>query len=150
MQAARTEAVGRGNGHARLRDASSGTEDQKLGELMSAISRDTSLLVDQELELFKREMDARITRVEKQGAMLGAGSLVAYVGVLALTAALILGLATTMSGWIAALIVGVAYAAIGGAMVVRGKRKLAEAELTPKKTIQSVKTDAWTLKEAAR
>ena len=139
--------IPRSNGHGPARVD---LEERKIGELMSAISRDTSLLVDQELELFRREMDARISRVEKHGAVLGAGSLIAYVGVLALTAALILGLATLMSGWIAALLVGALYAGIGGAMVLRGKRKLAETELRPDKTIRSVKTDAWTLKEAAR
>lgn len=125
-------------------------DERRLGSLMSALSKDTSLLVRQETELFKREMEARIDRVETHATVLGAGAVIGYVGLLALSAALILGLAELMAPWLAAGLVGVGYAIAGGVAFARGKSKLEDEPMTPRHTHRNVQRDARTIREAAR
>jgi hypothetical protein len=125
-------------------------EDRPLKELLRELSDDSARLVRQESELFRREMDARVDRIQREVTMLGAGGVVAYVGVLALSAALILLLALAMPLWVAALLVGAAYVIAGGALVATGKKKLQEEDLAPRQTIQSVRRDVHAVREAMR
>lgn len=125
-------------------------EDRSLAELLRALSSDTATLFRQESELLRREMDGRMARTKREVAVLGAGGVIAYVGALALTAAVILALALVMSAWAAALLVGAVYVVIGGIMLVTGRKKLEDEELAPRETLRSVKTDLRTMREAVR
>jgi tetrahydromethanopterin S-methyltransferase subunit C len=59
-----------------------------------------------------------------------------------LTAFLILALDGAIPNWLAALIVGLVYAAIAGVLYVRGKHRVEEAgSPVPEKTIETVKED---------
>lgn len=59
-----------------------------------------------------------------------------------LTAFLILALDGAMPNWLAALIVGLIWAAIAGLLYVRGKQRVEEAgSPVPEQTIESVKED---------
>ena len=75
----------------------------------------------------------------------GAGLVAVYAGG-ALTACAILALSTAVAGWLAALIVGVIYAAIAGVLALTGKDKVQQATRPlPEKTVDSVKEDVrWT------
>jgi hypothetical protein len=72
----------------------------------------------------------------------------------ALTACLILALATAVAGWLAALIVFVVYAAAAGVLALTGKNKVQQATPpVPEQTTESVKEDvewAKTRAQAAR
>lgn len=125
-------------------------EDRSLAELLRALSSDTTTLFRQESELLRREMDGRMARAKREVAVLGAGGVIAYVGALALTAAVILALALVMSAWAAALLVGAVYVVIGGIMLVTGRKKLEDEELAPRETLRSVRTDLRTMREAVR
>lgn len=125
-------------------------EDVPLKELLRELSHDSATLVRQESELFRREMETRIERVQREVTMLGAGGVIAHVGLLALTAALILLLDLAMPAWVAALLVGAVFV-IGGALIVlNGRKRLKEEELAPKQSIRSVRTDLRTMREAMR
>jgi uncharacterized membrane protein YqjE len=125
-------------------------EDKSLTELLRELSSDSSKLVRQESELFRREMEGRIDRVQRQLTMLGAGGIIALVGVLALTTSLILLLALAMPAWVAALLVGAAFV-IGGALaLLNGRKRLQTEELAPRQSIRSVKQDLRTMREAMR
>jgi Putative Actinobacterial Holin-X, holin superfamily III len=74
--------------------------------------------------------------------LMGGGTIVALGAFGALTAFLILLLAETMSGWVAALLVGLAYAAIAAGLMLMGKNKVSEATPpVPEQTIETVKED---------
>lgn len=130
-----------GNGH---------LEGKGIGDLLRDLSRDTSLLVRQEVELFKAEMNARIEKAQRTGAVLGVGASITWFGCMALTAAIILGLAEVMDGWVAALLVGLAYVLAGGIALAIGKKRLNEQEMAPQETMSSVKKDIRAVQEAAR
>ena len=110
-----------------------------MAELMRELSQQTSDLVRQELQ--------EKGKAAGLGAgMFGGAGLVALFGVGALTACLILALATAVAGWLAALIVTVAYFAAAGAAALMGKRKVAQATPpAPEQAIESTKEDVqWT------
>ncbi len=125
--------------------------DRPVGELLKQLSDQTATLVRQEMEL------ARVELVEKgkqagigAGAFGGAG-LLAVFAVGALTATLILALATFLEGWIAALIVTVVYAAVAGVLALVGKTRVQQATPpVPEEAKASVQEDLEVAKTRAR
>lgn len=123
-------------------------DDRSLGELFGDLVGQMSTLVRKEIELARTEMTDRASAAGRDAAMVGMGGALAYAGLLVLLAALVLGLIEAgLDPWIAALLVGVVVAAIGGALMARGRSGLANADLTPKRTIESLQEDAELVKE---
>src|SRR3954464_2153025 len=98
-------------------------EDRPMAELVRQLSDQTTTLVRQEIELAKAEMTAKGKQVGMGAGAFGGAGLVGLYAVGAITACLILALSTAVAGWLAALIVGVVYAAIAGVPAVLGKKK---------------------------
>jgi xanthine/uracil permease len=115
--------------------------DRSLGELFADLSRKTTLLVRQELELAKTEMTEKATEAGKNIGFLIAGGAVLYMGLLFILAAVAILLATVIPDWLAALIVGLVVAVIGLVLVQRGRAALKQTTLKPEKTIESLKED---------
>jgi xanthine/uracil permease len=115
--------------------------DRSLGELFADLSRKTTLLVRQELELAKTEMTEKATEAGKNIGFLIAGGAVLYMGLLFILAAVAILLATVVPDWLAALIVGLVVAVIGLVLVQRGRAALKQTTLKPEKTIESLKED---------
>ena len=77
--------------------------------------------------------------------------MLAFYGGAALVAALILGLATLLVPWLAALIVGVAVLGMAGVLALVGKKQVQRASpLVPEESAASVKSDIKTIKEGMR
>ncbi len=123
-------------------------DDKPLRELMRDLSHDSSTLFRQETDLFKRELQIQAGHIQRDLAVTVGGGMVSYIGILALTAALILLLRLVMPDWVAALLVGAAFVIAGLVMVFAGKRKLQEDKLKPEHTMQSVKQDVRAVREA--
>jgi hypothetical protein len=118
-------------------------DNRSLGELFGALAQDTGTLVRQEVELAKTEMTQKATRVGKDIGFLLAGGAVAYAGFLGILAAIAIGLGQLgMPWWLAALLVGVVVAAIGGFLVMRGLSALRQETAVPQQTIDTLKEDA--------
>jgi nitrate/nitrite transporter NarK len=104
------------------------------------------MLVRQELELAKLELTEKGKRAGIGAGMVGGAGAVGLYALGALTAALILLLATAVKGWLAALIVAVVYGAVAGALAFSGKSKVQQAvPPVPEQATESVKEDVeWT------
>jgi len=123
-------------------------DDRSLGELFGDLARDMGVLVRQEVGLATTELTHRATRAGRELAVVAVGGLVAYAGLLAVLAAIIIGLAAAgLPWWLAALVVGVVVAVIGGALVQRGLAALKHADLAPRQTVQTLKEDAQWAKD---
>jgi hypothetical protein len=122
-----------------------------MGEVASALTRDISLLVRQELELAKAEMRHK-GKVALPGlGMIGAAGLVALCGAGALTAFLVLLLELFLDPWLAALLTGVVLAGVAAGLAFAGKETVAEAgSPLPEQTIETVKEDVEWVKEQAK
>ncbi len=122
-------------------------DDKTLGQLFGELTTDLSDLVRGEVMLARAEMTDKAKEVAKGGAMAGAGALVAYAGLVVLLIALALVLAEFMELWIATLIVAALTLAVGAILLVVGRNKFKNTELTPEKTVESIKEDVQWAKE---
>lgn len=116
--------------------------DQSIGDLFKQLSEQTSALVHQELELAKAEMRQKGKRAGAGAGLIGAGGVLGLGAFGALTATLILVLATWMDAWLASLIVTVVYGAGAAALALTGKERVKEAAPPiPEKTVETLKED---------
>ena len=122
--------------------------DRSLGDLFGDLARDMGTLVSQEVTLARTEITETASRVGKDVAMLAVGGFVAYAGLLAIVAAIIVLIADRgVPLWLSALIVGAIVAGIGYVLVQRGITALKHQDLTPRQTIASLKEDTQWAKE---
>jgi hypothetical protein len=118
-----------------------------LGELAGQLSQQISTLVRDELRLAQAELTAKGKKVGLGAGLFGAAGLIAAYAVGALIAAAILGLATAMDYWLAALIVGVVLLAGAGVAALMGKNAVSTAApLAPTEAIAGVKQDVNAIK----
>jgi hypothetical protein len=116
--------------------------DRPVGELLRQLANETTTLVRQELELAKAEMREKARKAGAGFGMWGAAGATGLLALGSLTAFLILALDGAMPNWLAALIVGLVYAAVAGFLYVRGKRRVEEAgSPVPEQTLETVKED---------
>ncbi len=125
-------------------------DQRSLGELFSELANDTSTLVRQEIQLAKTEMTHKATSAGKDAGMIGAGGALAYAGLLALIAAIIIGLGQLIWMWLSALIVGLVVVGIGYFLIQKGLNGLKKLDPTPHKTIETLKEDKEWAKEQTR
>jgi uncharacterized membrane protein len=123
-------------------------QERGIGELFGQLSEDMTLLVRQEVQLARAEMSEKLSRFTTNLVSVIGGGFVAYVGALALVAALILALndLANISPWISALIVGAVLAIGGYAMLRRGLAELKRVELAPRRTVENIKDDVQAIK----
>jgi MFS family permease len=119
---------------------------ESIAELVKQLSEQTSRLARQEVDLAKAEVTAKGKRAGIGAGMFGGAGLVGLYAVGALVAAAILGLATAVDAWLAALIVAVVLAAIAGILALQGRMKVKQATPpVPEQATESVKEDVqWT------
>jgi uncharacterized membrane protein YqjE len=133
------------------RSAPRNLDDQSVGELLRQLSDRTATLVRQEMELAKAELSEKGKRAGIGAGMFGGATVFGAYALGALTAFLILLLATAIDAWLAALIVAVVYAAIAGVLALMGKSKVQQATPpVPEQTVDSVKEDVQWTKERAK
>ena len=125
--------------------------DQSTGDLVKALSEQTSQLVRKEVDLAKAELTEKGKKAGVGAGMFGAGGLLALFGLAVLTAALIAGLSEGMDTWLAALIVGVIYLAGAGIAALMGRERIREATpLTPEQAVETTKEDVQWAKTQIR
>src|SRR4028119_1491900 len=95
-------------------------DERSIGELFAELARETSTLVRQEVQLAKTEMTQKVTSAGKDAGLIGAGGALAYAGLLAVLAAVIIGLGQLIPMWLSALIVGLVVVGIGYLLIQRG------------------------------
>ncbi|HEX6407522.1 MAG TPA: phage holin family protein [Gemmatimonadales bacterium] len=124
-------------------------QERSIGELFGQLTQDMTLLVRQEVQLARTEMTEKLSKLTTNLISVGAGGFVAYLGGLALMAALILAirdLANISLAW-SALIVGGILAIIGYVMLQRGMKELKQVELAPRRSVENIKDDVQSIKD---
>lgn len=123
--------------------------EKSIGELFADLSRESTDLVRQEINLAKAEMTQKASKLGKDVGMIVGGVTVAGTGLLVLTAAIVLALANVVAPWIAAGIVAIVYLAIGGIVAWQGFSALKHVNPVPHATVETLKEDAQWLKSKA-
>jgi membrane protein len=125
--------------------------DVPLAELVKQLSEQTSRLARQEVELAKTELAAKGKRAGIGAGMFGGAGALGFYALGALIAAAILGLATAMEGWLAAVIVAAVLGALAGVLALAGKSKVQQATPPlPEQATESVKEDVQWAKTRAQ
>jgi Putative Actinobacterial Holin-X, holin superfamily III len=122
-----------------------------IAELAKQLSEQTSRLARQEIELAKTELAVKGKRAGIGAGMFGGAGAFGFYAVGALVAAAILGLATAVDAWLAALIVAAVLVAVAGLLALQGKSKVQQATPpVPEQATESVKEDVQWAKTRAQ
>ena len=116
-------------------------ESQSAFGLLRRLTDELSTLLRQELALATTEISRSMRVMLTGAASLAVGGAVLFTGLLAMLAAAVLGLATVLSPWLAALVIGAAIAVIGIVLVLAGIRSLDPSTLKPSRTAESLRRD---------
>lgn len=122
-------------------------DEQSIGDLFSALANETSLLIRQEISLAQVELTQKAVKVGKNVGFLAVGGAIGYIALMAIVAAIIIGLAHFIPLWLSALIVGTVIAIIAAVLISSAIKNLKNAELAPHQTIETLKEDAQWLKK---
>ena len=121
-------------------------EERSLGDLFSELAAETSTLVRQEVALAQTELTQKATKVGKNVGFLVVGGAVGYAALLAIIAAVIIGLANFIPAWASALIVGAVVGIVAYLLISSALTALKKTDLTPRETVETLKEDAQWLK----
>ncbi|MFZ2527954.1 MAG: phage holin family protein [Rhodococcus sp. (in: high G+C Gram-positive bacteria)] len=120
-------------------------------DLVDRLTTQVSTLVRTEITRGLDEVKTKGTRIGIGVGVSGAGALLMYLGLATLIAAGVLGLATALEPWLAALIVAAAVLVLGGILAAVGAgRARNAAPPVPAHTVDSVRADLAAAKGATR
>lgn len=119
--------------------------------LLTGLVDQVTALFRKELQLFRAEVGEKMNSAFTAMGMIAAGLVLALVALNALAVALVAALAGLglAEGW-SALIVGVALAIIGYALLSSGQKSLKASRLTPERTTRSLQQDATVAKDTLK
>jgi MFS family permease len=125
--------------------------EASLADLVKQLSEQTSRLARQEVELAKAELAVKGKRAGLGVGMFGGAGALGFYALGVLIAAAVLGLATAVTAWLAALIIGVVLGAVAGVLALQGKTKVQQATPpVPEEATESVKEDVQWAKTRAQ
>jgi hypothetical protein len=126
-------------------------DDRTFGELFAELSRESRTLVQQQIQLAKSEVTEKTTQLGKRVGLIVGGGFVAYGGLLAIMAAVVLALiALGVPVWVGVVAGGIVVAGAGYLPIRSGLAGLHLEELTPRQTIETLKEDGQWLKSHAK
>lgn len=110
-----------------------------VGDLISEVTTDLSVLLRQELALAKAELKEEGAKAAKAAGMLGGAGFAGYMVALFASIALWWGLANKMDeGW-AALIVAALWGVVAAALYSNGREKMRAVHPKPERTVETLK-----------
>jgi len=128
-----------------------GMQDSSAGDLVKQMSEQVSRLIRDELKLAEIEMTRKGARAGRGIVMSGGGGIIAVYGIGCLLAAAVVALATALSAWLAAVIVGAALLATAAIAALLGRSQLKKATPPgPAQAVHSVKADIREIRARAR
>ena len=120
-------------------------------ELVKQLTEQTSRLARQEVELAKTELAEKGKRAGIGAGMFGGSAVLGFYALGAVVAAAVIGLATAVTAWLAALIIAAVLGAGAGILALQGRTKVQQATPPmPEQATESVKEDVRWAKTKAQ
>jgi Putative Actinobacterial Holin-X, holin superfamily III len=116
-------------------------QERSIAALLAGLADDMRALFRLELALFKAELTEKLRRLGRGAVALAIGVFLMLSGWALLLAAATLALALVVRPWLAALIIAIAAAAVGGVLLYLGKRWLNPDQLVPRRSLASLRAD---------
>jgi hypothetical protein len=121
-------------------------EGVSVGQLISEVTTDLSVLMRQELALAKAEITTEAKKAGQGAGMFGAAGFAGYMVLLFLSFALWWALENVMDAGLAALIVAVIWGVIGAVAFVMGRKKFRQVNPKPERTVDTLQQVPGALK----
>ncbi|MFD9740314.1 phage holin family protein [Umezawaea sp. NPDC059074] len=119
-------------------------------QLVGQLSEQVSRLAREEIKLAVAEVQSKGKKVGVGAGLFGGAGVLAWFGVMALIAGLVLLLATVMAPWLAAFVVAAGVFVIAAIVALVGKKQLAKGTPPiPEEAIEGVKQDVAVVSERA-
>ena len=118
--------------------------------LLRDLRDETTTLFRQEVALAKTELKTNVSKMGGHIAQMAMGGFVAYAGIIVLLIGIghllgalfvRLGMSENLAEWLAPTLIGLIVAIIGWMMLSKAKAALASDDLTPRQTIDSLRTN---------
>jgi Putative Actinobacterial Holin-X, holin superfamily III len=122
--------------------------ERPLGELLSDVTTQLQQLVRKEIELARAEIKQEVDKAVKGAAAFAVAGVVGLLAAIALVLAAGWGLTEVVPEGVAFLIVGVVLLAVAGALFTAGRKKVAQVNPVPQRTVETVKEDVETAKDS--
>ena len=120
-------------------------------ELTERLTEQVSTLVRTEVSHALEEVKSKGTRIGVGVGISGAGAILLFLGLATLIATAVLGLATAVEPWLAALIVALVVLVVGGVLAAVGASKAKNAAPpVPERAVASVRADIDAAKGATK
>ena len=126
-------------------------QNASIGQLTSQVSEQVTRLVRDELALAQVEAKSKVKHLGVGVGMFGGAGVFGFYALGVFITAAVLGLATAVDGWLAALIVGAVLLVIAAVVALTGKKNLSQGSPpVPTEAINSTKTDVAAVREAVQ
>jgi putative superfamily III holin-X len=119
-----------------------------LQDVLVELWQNVEKLVRQEVTLARAELESKATKLKAEAVAAATGAALALASALSLVATIILLLSEVMEPWLAALITTAVTGVSGLVMLKKGTPSA--SDVTPQRTLESVKKDIQTFKEAGK
>jgi uncharacterized membrane protein YqjE len=126
--------------------------DASLRDLLRQLTDDGSALIRSEIALARVEMKETGRQLALDGVKLLVALGLAWLGLLAVVAALIIGVGSAIGGlyWASALGVGLLFLIVGGVLARRGMTGLKGNSIRPEETVRSLEKDRTMVQREVR
>lgn len=122
-----------------------------IGELFGELTRETGMLIRQQMELARLELSQRVSRLGRGLTRVVIGGALATGGLLAIVAGIVLAVtALGVPAWVSALVVGAVLALIGYVLAQQAIAAMSREELAPQATLETLKENAEWIKTPTR
>lgn len=122
-------------------------DERSLGDLFTELAGETGTLIRSEVALAQAEITQKAAKIGKNIGTLAIAGAVAYLGMIAIVAGIVLGLALFIPAWAAAFVVGIVIVAISAFLIKSALARLKDIDPLPNQSIESIKEDAQWLKK---
>ena len=102
-----------------------------------------------EVRLAEAEMTQKAYRAGKNAGFVAAGGAVAYAGLLAIVAGIIMLLGRSRRPWLSAFFVGLSVAGVGSLLALKGLEALRQEGVVPRETVETMEENREWLKDRA-
>ena len=122
--------------------------ERPIGELLSDVTSQLQQLVRKEIELGRAEIKQEVDKAGKGVTAFAVAAVVGLLAAIALVFAAAWGLSELVPEGVAFLIVGVLLLAVAGGLFAAGRKKVAQVNPVPQRTVETVKEDVETAKDS--
>lgn len=124
-----------------------GGDDRSIGELLAQLSQETAELVRREVRLAETEITQKAYRAGKNAGFVAAGGALAYAGLLAVVAGIIMLFGRSRRPWFSAFSVGLSVAGAGALLALKGLDALRREGVAPQETVETLEENREWLRD---